>query len=135
MGLPVLGCGAPRFPVPVLAYWYDGGRPSGALVGFMASEVVEAAGAVVEGGVDWGALMVLVRVGTEVCEELVLLTRSAGPAVPLVVGGAAEAAEEVVERLVCELLAAACEEDLLVEPTNLRKRLFIRERAGATAAT
>lgn len=119
-------------PVPVLAYWYDGGRPSGALPWFMASEVVEAAG----GGEVVGLVgpeLVVVKVGTEVWEELVLLILSAGPVVPLAMGAAAggEATAAAdgggVERLVWEeLLVAACDEDLRVEPTSFRNLVFIR---------
>lgn len=117
-GLPWLGCGAPRLVLPALAYWYDGGRPSGWL-GFMAaSDVDEAAAAALAGGVG-------VELGWGGCWEWAEVVLAAETLVPLVEGGAAvevgglRLVEEEFWVLVDWLLV------LRVEPTSLRKREFI----------
>lgn len=74
VGRPCGPGGAPKL-LPWLAYWYDGGRPSGCCgfwLGFMASEVVDEAAAGMDGGED--------------CE-----VDAEGVEVPLLVGAAAGA--------------------------------------------
>lgn len=69
---------------PWLAYWYDGGRPSGCCgfwLGFMASEVVDEAAA----GKDTD--------GGDECEEVAI----DGVEVPLLVEGAAGGVVELVD--------------------------------------
>ncbi len=73
VGLPALGCGAPRFAE------YDGGRP----FGFMA----EGAAGAAAGGVLFGGGVLLFSVGTDAAEGVVLSVRcSDGVEMPLVVG-------------------------------------------------
>ena len=101
LGLPWLGGPAPRLLLPALAYWYDGGRPSGCC-GFIASEVDEAAGLAF--GFEFAALVFALAAGVEACEcdEVVLL--AADEAVPLVVG--AETAVEGLRLALEDLLLA-----------------------------
>ena len=112
-----------------MAYWYEGGRPSGCCGGFIgARDVVEAAGLPLTVVLFVGAAARVFTVGTELCdcEELMLL--AADEAVPLVVGGAAF--ELGGERLVFEALEGVAEGlllDLRVEPTSLRKRVFMED--------
>ena len=78
LGLPWLGCcGAPRLELPWLAYWYDGGRPSGCCPpGFIvANEVEDADGAAGAGELEFCD-----------CDVAVELTDVAADEVPFVVG-------------------------------------------------
>jgi len=95
-----------------LAYWYDGGRPSGCW-GFMASEVDDAL--------------------ADCCDETGAVA-AAGGLVPLVLGGGLGGARVEVEAVEwrgalaeAEVLCEATDWLLLlrVEPTNLRKRWFM----------
>jgi hypothetical protein len=110
--------------LPVLAYWYEGGRPSGAELGFIASEVVEAAAGLagLAGGVEL-ALAAVVFGAEESWDEVALLARSDEVAVPLTAGEEA-AAGACADRLVVLLLEAATDVLLLLrfEPTRRLKR-------------
>ncbi len=95
--------------LPLLAYWYEGGRPSGCCppCGFIKSELVDAAGFVGCGV-------------AEACDAEAEVVEAAEVATPLVLAAAAVLVG--VERLEVERLSD-CEctdwlEDLLVEPTS-----------------
>ena len=125
-GLPWLGCwGVPSVGVPVLAYWYDGGRPSGCCGGFIVGReaVEEAAGLVLVLGLLAAAAVFTVGMELCDCEEVILL--AADEAVPLVVGAAVF--ELCGERFAVELLdtGVVLLEDLLVEPASLARKFFI----------
>lgn len=105
--------------LPWLAYWYDGGRPSGCW-GFMLSEVVEAdaAGAVeVDDGGWW--------------EELLEVRLLVADEVPL--EAEAEAAGALGVRVLVEAVLDVCWGaglsllGLRVEPTSLRNREFMED--------
>lgn len=111
-GLPELGWGgAPRLPLPWLAYWYEGGRPSGCwgLLGFMGAREV----------LDADACWAVEALEAESCEEVVEVVLAAaddeGGWAPLVLGAEVGAARLVEELLVATLLLL----DLRVEPTSL----------------
>lgn len=106
-------------PEPVLAYWYDGGRPSGCWGLFMASDVDDADGV-------WAPLA---------CEEAAVAVLAAIEAAPPLVTGVRLGG---VDDRFCAL-AEACEAtdwllDLRVEPTSLRKRWFIDDMETSSAS-
>jgi hypothetical protein len=110
-----------------LAYWYDGGRPSGCCGGFIVGrEVDEEAGlalALVLLAAAAAAAAVVLTVGMELCDCEEVMLFAAEDAVPLVVGaGTVERfAAEALEGVVTEVLLL----DLRVLPTSLFRKFFI----------
>ena len=121
-GLPWLGCcGVPRFVLPALAYWYDGGRPSGCCDGFilpreLPSDVDDAVGCRVGG---------VLAFAVEFWEEVLF---AAELAVPLTVG--MEELEVGCESCEVEALVAVEDRsDVLRVLTSLRNRDDIRHHS------
>jgi hypothetical protein len=106
-----------------LAYWYDGGRPSGCCGGFIVGrEVDEEAGlALALVLLAAAAAVVVLTVGMEFCDCEEVMLFAAEEAVPFVVGAG------VVERFAAEALdtGVVLLLDLRVDPTSLLRKFFI----------
>lgn len=140
LGLPWLGCcGAPKL-LPALAYWYDGGRPSGCCAGFIdgASEVEEADG--LRAWLWAGLALAFCGGAVEACDDVAEVMEEAVLALlPLVLAAAGfddGGGERLVEEVFCEATEVWLELDLRVlsdlPATNRRNLLFMWTTACGT---